>query len=77
MVGLVCFAHRVSTPTLCPFGQPKKAIGYESQIGPWLPLCNRLCLPVLQNSNGAVMTFESVLPSGQNPEISECIVEAG
>jgi len=31
--------HSVSVPTLCPSGQPKKAIGLESHIGPWLALC--------------------------------------
>src|SRR4029077_2755560 len=27
---------RVSRATLCPLGQPKKAIGHEPLIGPWL-----------------------------------------
>ena len=27
---------RVSKATLCPLGQPKKAIGHEPLIGPWL-----------------------------------------
>src|ERR1700680_4216729 len=31
-----CLKHEVSLLTLCPLGQPKKAIGHESQIEPWL-----------------------------------------
>jgi hypothetical protein len=30
--------HLVSGSTLCPLGQPQKAIGHESLIGPWLPI---------------------------------------
>src|SRR5438445_1576436 len=35
-----CFGHRVSRETLCPLGQPEKAIGRESPIEPWLALHN-------------------------------------
>src|SRR5271167_5213138 len=38
--------HPVSVDTLCPSGLPKKAIGLESHIGPWLALCHPLCLQV-------------------------------
>src|SRR3984885_11269107 len=31
-----CLEHQVSRVTLCPLGQPEKAIGRESQIEPWL-----------------------------------------
>jgi hypothetical protein len=27
--------------SLCPFGQPEKALGHEPQIDPWLPPYNR------------------------------------
>ncbi len=29
-------------PTVCPLGQPKKAIGHESQIEPWLAIASTL-----------------------------------
>jgi len=39
-LGVPCAAveHRVSGSILCPLGQPKKAVGLESQIGSWLAL---------------------------------------
>ena len=40
----MCLRHQVSLLTLCPLGQPKKAIGQESQIEPWLAHCIPLCL---------------------------------
>src|ERR1700730_4756964 len=43
--------HGVSLLTLCPLGQPKKAIGLESQIEPWLtPKAQPLRLPSFQKS---------------------------
>ena len=30
-----------SVKSLCPFGQPEKALGHEPQIDPWLPPYNR------------------------------------
>lgn len=38
----MCLGHRVSVSILCPLGQPKKAIGHESQIESWLPRRIRL-----------------------------------
>ena len=35
LVGTHVLRHGVSLLTLCPLGQPKKAIGHESQIEPW------------------------------------------
>jgi hypothetical protein len=32
----MCLKHEVSLLTLCPLGQPKKAIGHEPQIELWL-----------------------------------------
>ena len=29
-------------PTICPLGQPNKAIGHESQIEPWLAIASTL-----------------------------------
>ena len=40
-VRLACFEHPVFRETLCPLGQPEKAIGEKSQIEPWLALHNR------------------------------------
>ena len=34
--------HRAPEPTLCPLGQPEKAIGHESLIEPWLALTTEL-----------------------------------
>jgi hypothetical protein len=36
--------HRVFRETLCPLGQPEKAIGYEPPIEPWLALPQPACL---------------------------------
>jgi len=36
----VLFGHQVSRETLCPLGQPEKAIGEKSPIEPWLALHN-------------------------------------
>jgi hypothetical protein len=35
-VSIQGMSRPVSLPTLCPLGQPNKAIGLESQIEPWL-----------------------------------------
>jgi hypothetical protein len=35
-----CFEHQVFRETLCPLGQPEKAIGEKPQIEPWLALHN-------------------------------------
>jgi hypothetical protein len=37
----MCLRHEVSELTLCPLGQPKKAIGHESQIELWLTHAQR------------------------------------
>ncbi len=34
-------APSISWLTICPLGQPEKAIGFEPQIELWLALCNR------------------------------------
>ena len=34
-------APTISWLTICPLGQPEKAIGFEPQIELWLALCNR------------------------------------
>src|SRR5215472_15588440 len=34
--------HEVSGLTLCPLGEPKKAIGLEPQIEPWLTRVQRI-----------------------------------
>src|ERR1700688_1719656 len=39
--------HQVFRETLCPLGQPEKAIGEKPQIEPWLALSNPLCLSAL------------------------------
>src|SRR5207245_1390200 len=39
----------VSGITLCPLARPKKAIGQESQIGPWLATLQSLRLSVSRN----------------------------
>ena len=46
----------VSDYTLCPLGQPKKAIGHESQIGPWLPHSAIVRLVCFRKRMGAVTT---------------------
>jgi hypothetical protein len=50
----------VSGVTLCPFGQSKKAIGYESRIGPCVAthsVDNRQACR-FQKTNGAVTTVQ-------------------
>ena len=47
--------HLVTVLTLCPLGQPEKAIGHESQIEPWLtPYNHRACR--FQKLNGVLAT---------------------
>src|SRR5450755_4730299 len=41
--------HLASVITLCPLGQPQKAIGHESLIGPWLPILQPPRLSVLRS----------------------------
>ncbi len=48
--------HRVSRITLCPLAGPKKAIGQESPIGPWLATLQPPLLMSFREPNGAVMT---------------------
>lgn len=36
-VGVSVRWHLASVKSLCPFGQPEKALGHEPQIDPWLP----------------------------------------
>jgi hypothetical protein len=42
-LGLACFGHPVSHPTLGPLGQPEKAMGHESRIEPWSPHLTAFC----------------------------------
>jgi hypothetical protein len=42
---------RVSGATLCPLGQPKKAIGHEPLIGPWLATLRPSRLPVSESDS--------------------------
>src|SRR5215472_5565778 len=44
-------APPVSGLTLCPLGQPEKAIGLESQIEPWLALRPPRCLPASETKS--------------------------
>jgi len=45
--------HLVSGSTLCPLGQPKKVIGLESPIGPWLPIQQPATLVKFQENGRA------------------------
>ncbi len=56
-----CLRHQVSLLTLCPLGQPKKAIGRESEIEPWLTHAqrNRLACPRFRKSIGVHICFPS------------------
>jgi len=56
-----CLRHQVSLLTLCPLGQPKKAIGRESEIEPWLTHAqrNRLACPRFRKSTGVHICFPS------------------
>ena len=48
---LVGVPVEVSLLTLCPLGQPNKAIGHESQIEPWLThIAQPFCLMAFQKS---------------------------
>src|SRR5207245_3741669 len=49
----VCASCTSLCGTLCPLGQPKKAIGHESPIGPWLPTWQTVMLVRFRN-DGAV-----------------------
>jgi hypothetical protein len=52
-LGPACLGHRAPEPTLCPLGQPEKAIDHESLIEPWLALYNRPACQ-FQTPNGVV-----------------------
>ena len=43
-----CRWHPVSGLTLCPLGQPEKALGHESQMEPWLTPYHHQGLPVFR-----------------------------
>ena len=59
--------HRVSGLTICPLGQPEKAIGLEPQIEPWLALYNRTaCLR--QKPKGVVTPTSMNLAEKENHE---------
>ena len=49
--------HPVSAKTLCPLGQPEKALGHEPQIEPWLTPYNRSACQ-FQKPLGVVATNE-------------------
>ena len=48
--------HRATEPTLCPLGQPEKAIDHESLIEPWLAPDNRPACS-FRTPNGVVTTI--------------------
>jgi len=54
-----CLAPRVSLLTLCPLGQPKKAIGHESQIELWLTHASVWLCPAFQNRPESLSGFPS------------------
>src|SRR5216683_3263197 len=51
--------HEVSLLTLCPLGQPKKAIGHESQIELWLTHASVWLCPAFQNRPESLSGFPS------------------
>src|SRR6267143_4530568 len=52
-------ALRVSRLTICPLGQPEKAIGLEPQIEPWLPPDNRTACCVISQTTSSRQRDES------------------
>src|ERR1700733_15726180 len=54
-----CLEHQASRVTLCPLGQPEKAIGRESQIEPWLAIRNRSACCVRKNRLSLEDHYES------------------
>ena len=49
VVGTPVFSDRTEFSVFTPLARPKKAIGHESQIGPWLAILQSLCLSVSRN----------------------------
>ena len=50
--------HRVSRETVCPLGQPEKAIGEQSQIESWLALHNHTACRVETEGHRYDITME-------------------
>ena len=52
-------ARRSFRPTICPLGQPNKAIGHESQIEPWLAIASTLLKGAMRPREG---THQFMIP---------------
>ena len=66
-------APTISWLTICPLGQPEKAIGRESQIEPWLAFANTL-LAGAKSSHGTTqpkMNPQPDLRSGTKVDAAE------
>jgi hypothetical protein len=53
--------------SLCPLGQPEKALGHEPQIDPWLPHRTTTTACQFQDTIGVVATNEDATAEMESP----------
>jgi hypothetical protein len=63
--------HSVSLLTLCPLGQPNKAIGHESQIERWLPHATVSLVALPKSNRVSAPPFPLRSPSQNGPRRQE------
>jgi hypothetical protein len=59
--------HLASVKSLCPLGQPEKALGHEPQIDPWLPHRITTTACQFQDPIGVVATNEDAVAETESP----------
>ena len=59
--------HLASVKSLCPFGQPEKALGHEPQIDPWLPHRTTTRLASFRTRSASSLLMKMHLPRWNNP----------
>src|SRR6266852_438440 len=73
--------HEVSLLTLCPLGQPKKAIGHESQIELWLTHAHRIrfacCASEIESSPHLSFPSSSIIAERSSPSRGRCAAPCG
>src|SRR6266852_9431629 len=73
--------HEVSLLTLCPLGQPKKAIGHESQIELWLTHAHRIRFACgaseIESSPHLSFPSSSIIAERSSPSRGRCAAPYG
>src|SRR6266852_8235274 len=70
-----------SKSSLCPLGQPKKAIGHESQIELWLTHAHRIrfacCASEIESSPHLSFPSSSIIAERSSPSRGRCAAPCG